>query len=59
MTPLGFDRPLDRFAVGRTVLWDPRDAWRARKATREAPAAEIAHRCPGLADLYEGARPAR
>jgi myo-inositol catabolism protein IolC len=59
MTPLGFDRPLHRFAVGRTVFWDPRAAWRARKATREATAAEIAHRYRELADRYEGARPAR
>jgi myo-inositol catabolism protein IolC len=44
------------FAVGRTVFWDPLVAWRARKATREQAAADIAARYREFVDLFEGRR---
>lgn len=44
------------FAVGRTSFWDPLVDWRARKVTREAAVAEIAHRYREWVDIFEKAR---
>jgi 5-dehydro-2-deoxygluconokinase len=40
------------FAVGRTVFWDPLVAWRAKTATREQAAAEIARRYREFLDVF-------
>jgi 5-dehydro-2-deoxygluconokinase len=44
------------FAVGRTSFWDPLVNWRAKKITREAAVAEIAHRYREWVDIFEKAR---
>jgi myo-inositol catabolism protein IolC len=44
------------FAVGRTSFWDPLINWRAKKITREAALAEIAHRDEKWVDIFEKAR---
>jgi myo-inositol catabolism protein IolC len=47
-----------RFAVGRTVFWEPLVRWRAMKSTREAAVAEIARRYREFVDIFEKARTA-
>ena len=44
------------FAVGRTDFWEPLVAWRAKKTTRDAAVAEIAHRYREFVDIFESAR---
>jgi 5-dehydro-2-deoxygluconokinase len=44
------------FAVGRTTFWDPLVDWRAKKATREAAAAEVARRYREWVDIFDKAR---
>src|SRR5262245_35910760 len=44
------------FAVGRTTLWDPLTAWRAKKTTREAAGAEIPRRYSEWVAIFEAAR---
>ena len=41
------------FAVGRTTFWEPLVAWRDKKASREAAAAEIARRYREWVDVFE------
>jgi myo-inositol catabolism protein IolC len=42
-----------RFAIGRTVFWDPLVAWRSKQATRDQTVAEIARRYREFVDLFE------
>ena len=44
------------FAVGRTVFWEPLVDWRAKKSSREAAIAEVAHRYREFVDIFEKAR---
>jgi 5-dehydro-2-deoxygluconokinase len=44
------------FAVGRTTFWDPLVDWRAKKATKEAAAAEVARRYREWVDIFEKGR---
>ena len=44
------------FAVGRTDFWGPLVNWRAKKITRDAAVAEIAHRYREFVDIFESAR---
>ena len=44
------------FAVGRTDFWEPLVGWLAKKSTRDAAVAEIAHRYRGFVDMFESAR---
>jgi 5-dehydro-2-deoxygluconokinase len=44
------------FAVGRTSFWNPLVDLRAKKITREAAVAEIAHRYREFVDIFENAR---
>jgi len=41
------------FAVGRTTFWEPLVAWRDKKTSREAAAAEIARRYREWVDVFE------
>lgn len=44
------------FAVGRTAFWEPLVGWRAKKTTRDAAVAEIAHRYRKFVDIFESTR---
>ena len=44
------------FAVGRTDFWEPLVSWLAKKITRDAALAEIAHRYREFVDLFDSAR---
>ena len=44
------------FAVGRTDFWEPLVGWLAKKTTRDAAVAEIAHRYREFVDMFESAR---
>ena len=44
------------FAVGRTDFWEPLVNYRAKKITREAAVAEIAHRYEEFVGIFEKAR---
>ena len=44
------------FAVGRTSFWDPLVNWRAKKITREAAVAEVAHRYRQWVDIFNKVR---
>src|SRR5438128_2305588 len=41
------------FAVGRTDFWEPLVGWLAKKTTRDAAVAEIAHRYRKFVDIFE------
>ena len=40
------------FAVGRTDLWEPIAAWRAKRVTREAAVSQIARRYREFVDIF-------
>jgi 5-dehydro-2-deoxygluconokinase len=44
------------FAVGRTDFWDPLVGWLAKKTSRDAALAKIAHRYRAFVDFFESAR---
>ena len=44
------------FAVGRTDFWEPLVGWLAKKITRDAAVAEIAHRYREFVSIFESAR---
>jgi len=44
------------FAVGRTDFWEPLVGWLAKKTTRDAAVAEIAHRYREFVNIFESAR---
>jgi myo-inositol catabolism protein IolC len=44
------------FAVGRTDFWEPLVGWLAKKTTRDAAVAGIAHRYREFVDMFESAR---
>jgi myo-inositol catabolism protein IolC len=47
------------FAVGRTAFWDPLEALRDKKTTREATVNEITRRYRSFVDIFEKARAAK
>ena len=55
MTPAGVPGFIG-FAVGRTDFWEPLVGWLAKKITRDAAVAEIAHRYREFVEFFEGAR---